>query len=56
MASGAKRILLSPGSPSRATLKAGMMERRNDGTAEWWKITRNPKRWNHGTAERRKIP
>ena len=38
-----------------ATLKAGMMERRNDGITERRKMTQNPKRWNRGTAERRKI-
>jgi len=37
------------------TLKAGMMEQRNDGITERRKMTQNPKRWNRGTAERRKI-
>jgi len=38
-----------------ATLKAGMMERRNGGITERWKMTPNPKRWNRGMAERWKI-
>ena len=41
--------------PFWATLKAGMMERRNGGITERRKMTPNPKRLNRGMAERRKI-
>ena len=40
----------------RATLKAGMMERRSGGITERRKITPNPKTRNRGITERRKIP
>ena len=40
----------------RATLKAGMTERRNGRITERRKITPNPKRRNRGITERRKIP
>jgi len=37
------------------TLKSGMMERRNGGITEHWKMTPNPKRRNRGTAEGQKM-
>ena len=41
---------------NRATLKAGMTERRNGRITERPKITPNPKRRNRGITERRKTP